>query len=43
MSFKEWFGYMKDEWEFHKRHPFLFIGWACYIYAIYITFKKAKP
>lgn len=26
MSFKEWFGYMKEELEFHKRHPELLIA-----------------
>jgi len=43
MSFKEWCGYMKDEWEFHKRHPEMFIVWAICIYSIYTLAKETKP
>jgi hypothetical protein len=34
---------MKEEWEFHKRNPVMFIVWATYAYALYIVLKEAKP
>jgi hypothetical protein len=43
VSFKEWCGYMKEEWGFHKRHPVMFLVWVMYAYAIYIAFKEPKP
>ena len=43
MSFKEWCGYMKDEWAFYKRHPEMFLPWTALAYAFYIILKKAKP
>jgi hypothetical protein len=42
VSFKEWCGYMKEEWEFHKRHPEMFIMWATYAYGLYIALKEDK-
>ena len=38
MSFKKWLQEMKEEWQFHKRHPemlFMFlsvIGWLVYLF-----------
>jgi hypothetical protein len=26
VRFKEWLGYIKEEWEFHKRHPELWLA-----------------
>ena len=43
MILKEYCGYMKEEWEFHKRHPEMFIVWAVHIYSIYIAVKETKP
>jgi hypothetical protein len=40
MSLKEYKGHLKDEWEFHKRNPKLFIMWAVYILAFNILFTK---
>ena len=39
VSFKEWFGYMKEELEFHKRHPEL---WLALVIAgsTYFIFKE---
>jgi hypothetical protein len=42
VSFKEWCGYMKEEWEFHKRQPEMFIVWATYAYGLYIALKEDK-
>ena len=42
MKLKEYFGYMKEEWEFHKRNPVLFIFWAAWAYALYIVLKDIK-
>lgn len=40
MSLKEYKEHMKDEWEFHKRHPEMFLVWAVYILAVIYCFKK---
>ena len=43
MNFKEWLVYMKEEWEFHKRHPELFVLWLTIAYALYVSLNEANP
>jgi hypothetical protein len=40
MSFREWLDAMRDEWEFHKRHPELFIIWAGVAWVTYTLAKE---
>ena len=43
MSFKEWLEEMKEEWQFQKRHPQMFIlFWITIAWAIYLLLKEAK-
>ena len=38
MKLSEYLEHLKDEWEFHKRHPELFILWALVLYSWYLAF-----
>lgn len=40
MSIKEHLDYIKEEWEFHKRHPELIVVWASYLYSLYLVFTN---
>ena len=30
--------HLQDEWEFHKRHPEMFLLWAMILYSWYLAF-----
>jgi hypothetical protein len=43
MTFKDYKNLLKDEWEFHKRNPEMFLVWAAIlISSIYLLVKWLK-
>lgn len=40
MKWGEYKELLKDEWEFHKKHPEMFTVWVIYILAAYIIIKE---
>lgn len=40
MTLKEYLSYLKEDWDFHKRNPELFVVWAVYLYALYLAFTE---
>ena len=41
MSFKQFSNEIKDEWEFHKRHPEMFVIWSGVAWVTYTLAKEA--
>jgi uncharacterized membrane protein len=42
MKWQEYKEYLKDEWEFHKRHPEMLFVWGVYILAIIYCFLSDR-